>query len=241
MPYDLAHVLKRDTPIRVIRTYVVAVDTVNRVATVRYTDVANPDAVDITGVAYMANYTPVVGDFAETLVMQNRGMLLLSKVTLTTAPVVPVITPTTATPSSFAGYNTFSGAWNTSTSLPVGGVQNVAIFYPPSFGTGLAGRLLTGFNVRIQPFQNFERVSLAVDLLKAGTSTGSPGSYTSISRIFTPYFPTGVLTAIPLPIAWAQAFRDATAVGIGLHSDLYETVIQTAVTNQGQLTASYTN
>jgi hypothetical protein len=244
MSFDLAHVLKKETPIRVIRTYVAAVDTTNRTATVRYTDesiAANPDNIDIPGVAYTGNYTPVVGDFAETLVMETRGMLLLGKVTFATTPAAAVITPTSTTVSSYAGYNERSGEWNSSTQLPVGGVQNVAMFYPASFGTGLVGKTLTGLTIKIQPFQVFEKISLAVDLLKAGTGTGSPGSYTSMSRVFTPYIPTGVLTTVYLPIAWAQAFRDATAVGIGLHSDLYETVIQTTVTNQGQLTASYTN
>ena len=244
MSYDLAHVLKKETPIRVIRTYVTAVNTTTRTATVRYTDestATNPSNVDITGVAYTGNYTPAVGDFAETLVMETRGMLLLSKAILVTAPVDPVITPTSTTAGSYAGYREDTGVWSSGANLPVGGEQNVAVFYPASFGTSLVGKTLTGLNIKIQPFQVFSKVSLAVDLLKAGTGTGSPGSYTSISRVFTPYIPTGVLTTVYLPIAWAQAFRDATAVGIGLHSDLYETVIQTTVPNQGQLTASYTN
>jgi hypothetical protein len=244
MSFDLAYVLKRETPIRVIRTYVVAVDTVNRTATVRYTSestATNPSNVDIPGVAYTGNYTPVVGDFAETLVMETRGMLLLGKVTLVTAPVNPVITPTSTTASSFAGYREDTGEWSTGGSLPVGGEQNVAVFYPPAFGDSLIGKTLTGLNIKIQPFQVFATVSLAIDLLKLGTDPGTLGSYTSLSRVFTPYIPTGVLTTVYLPISWAQAFRDDTAVGIGLHSDLYETVIETTVPNQGQLTASYTN
>jgi len=237
MSYDLAQVLQKDTPIRVIRVYVAAVDTVNRTATVQLQFGGD----SVPGVTYLSNYTPVVGDYAEAMVMETRGMMLLSKVTMVAAPVAPVITPTSTTPASSAGYNEQTSQWTVATNIPVGGAQNAALFYPPAFGTGLAGRLLTGFNIKIQTFQNFDRGSLALDLLPVGVSPSAPGSYVSLSRIFTPYIPSGVLTVIPLPIAWAQAFSDATAVGIGLHSDLYETVIQTAVTNQGQLTASYTS
>jgi hypothetical protein len=235
MGFDLAHVLQKETPIKVIRTVVQVVDTAAHTATVLY------NGTNIPNVAYMDSYTPAVNDIVETMVMQTRGMLILHKVTATTPPVVPVITPTSTTPNGWAGYREDTGQWNTSTDLPVGGEQNVAAFYPAAFGTSLVGKLLTGLTIKIQPFQVYEKVSFAVDLLKAGTSAGSPGSYTSMSRVFTPYIPTGVLNIVYLPIAWAQAFRDATAVGIGLHSDLYETVIQTTVPNQGQLTASYTN
>lgn len=177
--------------------------------------------------AYLASYTPAVGDVVHVITDQANGLLVLGKEVLRTP--TPPPTPGAVSTRAPSGSSTYfaqpAPAHWSGTEVRQGPGESGAWFFPAHTFDYLAGvpLALVEIQMTITPADGI--LSL---VLHRNADTSSP--FAPVSPVYLHHVMDWMTDWHKIPLGWAADLANGTALGIGLASDLYSAVVVTGGT-----------
>jgi hypothetical protein len=187
----------------------------------------------VTNVAYLKSYAaPAVNDIVHGMVWEPNGMLVWGVEELR-----PAVAPPTP-PAQFSVVPTGKASYVTVTNPPASPVttwvpnvieqspdSRAAWFFAANAFAGVVGKTMAKVEIQITLPMDSDPLGFVLHH-NAGMST----AFTPVGPVYMHHVMPYMSDWHSLPISWAAALADGTALGVGLSSDLYSATVDTGGT-----------